>query len=158
LNLHSLIVHFPIALLIVATGFDIAGILGRIESALRTGYILLGLGTAAAIAAAVTGDYASDAASGIPGITRDLLRHDDLGTATAAVAILLFLIRTRAVLQKRFVGATRNVYLIVTVCLAGLAAVSGYTGGRLVHRFGAGTLPISEILQVEEPAQTRGLP
>ena len=162
MDLHSLIVHFPIALIIAGTGFDVVGIVARADSALRTGYILLVVGAASAVAAALTGEDAAELTSRIPGITEDLTWHENLGTATAWVAVLLLLLRTRVLLKRRFVGATRGVYLLVAVGLAALAATSGYTGGRLVHRYGAGTLPVSERIQIESspklPSPQRGLP
>ena len=149
LDLHPFIVHFPIALLIVGAGCDAVGIVGRIESALRTGYVLLILGAAGALAAAYTGGVAAETASRIPGIRASLAEHETYGTAAAWASILLLLVRTHFLVKRRFVGATRGVYLLVVFSVAALAAAGGYTGGLLVHRFGAGTQPAIEHLDTD---------
>lgn len=158
MDLHSLIVHFPITLLIVGAGFDAVGVIRKVEMAARTGYILLALGALGGIAAAFTGETAAEMTSRVPGITQDLGEHEDFGTATVWIAVLLLLLRTRVMLRKRFVGATRGVYLLVAISLAALVAFTGYTGGRLVHLYGAGTASVNDRIQTEEPTIQRGTP
>ena len=147
MNLHPFIVHFPLALLIVSALSDAVGILIHREQALKAGYILLLLGSIGAIGGALTGETAAETAAAIPGIGQDLDEHEDLGTAVVWVAIALTLSRTHLVYRKRFSGATRVIYLLFAFGVAGLVAASGYTGGHLVYKYGAGTQPVLDALK-----------
>jgi uncharacterized membrane protein len=146
LDLHPFIVHFPISLLIVGAICDAVGILWRKDTFLRTGFLLVALGAVAAIAAAVSGDAASEIAFRIPNITEDLEQHEDLSTIVALLSAILVLLRTHLTLKSKFAGPVRKVYLVLILLLASLTAVSGYTGGNIVYNYGAGTLRVkSEI-------------
>ena len=147
MNIHPLIVHFPIALLIVGALCDAIGILGRRDGALRMGYILLILGAVGAVAAAFSGEAAGETASGIPGIGEGIERHENLATAAVWLSIVLALGRIHLTMKRRFAGAVRIVYLVLVLGTAGLVAASGYTGGRLVYEYGAGTAPVQRILE-----------
>ena len=147
LNLHPFIVHFPLALLILSALSDTVGILGRREQALKMGYVLLLLGTLGAIGGALSGQSAAEAAAAIPGVGQDLDEHEDLGTAVVWVAIALTLTRTHLVHRKQFTGTTRVIYLLFALGVAGLVSASGYTGGHLVYKYGAGTQPVLDTLE-----------
>jgi uncharacterized membrane protein len=150
LDIHPLVIHFPIALLIVGSLCDAVGILGHRDTFLKTGFILLGLGAFASVVAAVSGDAASEIAEKIPNITEDLEQHEDLSTLVAFLAVLLVLIRTHFTLKARFVGAVRATYLVLILLLAVLTAAAGYTGGKIVYDYGAGTRNVtSELIKVD---------
>ena len=108
---------------------------------------LLILGAVGAVAAAFSGEAAGETASGIPGIGEDLECHENLTTAAVWLSIVLALGRTHLTMKRRFAGAIRIVYLVFALCAAGLIAASGYTGGRLVYEYGAGTAPVREMLK-----------
>ena len=147
MNLHPLIVHFPIALLTVGALCDAVGILGRRDLFLKTGYLLLLLGTAGAAAAALTGESAAETAAKIPDIKADLEQHETLSTAAAWLSIALTLARTHLSFKKRFAGTPRLIYLFLALVLAGLINTSGYTGGHIVYTYGAGTGPVMKHLE-----------
>jgi len=155
LDLHPFIIHFPIALLIVGVVSDTIGILGRRETFLKIGYALFSLGALASIPAALTGDHAANVAQHIPNIAADLDWHDTLGTATALTAVIITLIRTHLIFKKQFLGAVQYAYLIIAIVSAILVSASGYTGGRLVYDYGAGTQPVLKTLQITPEAPTR---
>ncbi|MDA0747070.1 MAG: DUF2231 domain-containing protein [bacterium] len=147
MNIHPLIVHFPIALLILGAICDAIGILMRRDFFLKTGHLLLAMGATAAIAAAITGENAAEVAEKIPGITEDLERHETLSTAVAWLSVALTLTRSHFVFKKRFTGTTRILYLVIAIAIAALTAASGYTGGRMVYEYGAGTVPVLNTIQ-----------
>ena len=89
----------------------------------------------------------SQAATAIPGVSQDLDEHEDLGTAVVWAAIALTLIRTHLVHRKQFTETTRVVYLLFALGVAGLVYASGYTGGHLVYKYGAGTQPVLDTLE-----------
>lgn len=155
MDFHPLIIHFPIALLIVGTLCDAIGILGKRDFFLRTGFLLFALGAFTSIPAALTGDYVADTAQHIEGIYDDLDWHDTLGTATTLIAVLLTLTRAHLTFKKQFVGAVQYIYLLVGIIVALLVSASGYTGGRLVYDYGAGTHPVIKTLNIKSDAPTR---
>jgi uncharacterized membrane protein len=155
LDFHPLIIHFPIALLMVSVICDTIGILGKREYFLHIGFLLFAIGALTSIPAVLTGDYVAETTHHIPGIYDDLDWHDTLGTATALSAVLLTIIRTHFTFKKTFVGAIQLIYLLFAIGVAILVGASGYTGGRLVYDHGAGTLPMMKTLIIEPESPAR---
>ena len=150
MDLHPLIAHFPIALLLVGVACDAIGIAMRRDFFFRTGYLLFSLGALSAIPVALTGEQAGELAQHIDRIAADLDDHDAFGTAATLLAVGLALIRTHFTLKKRFTGSIRYIYLAFALVAAGLIAAAGYTGGHLVYRYGAGTAPVTSQIKVEK--------
>ena len=149
MDIHSLIVHFPIALLVVGVICDAIGIFNQRDFLLKTGYLLFSLGALTAIVAALTGDSAAELAQHIDNIAIDLDDHDTLGTVTTLLAVAITLIRTHLNFKKQFTGTIRYIYLILALIVAGLVCTAGYTGGHLVYHYGAGTNPVNKTLEIK---------
>jgi uncharacterized membrane protein len=150
LNLHPLIVHFPIALITVGAICDAIGILGKRTFFQKMGYFLFSLGALSGIIAALTGENAAEVAQHINGIAQDLDQHNTLGTATAYLSIALVIGRTHFTLKKKFGGVICHIYLFFALMTVALVSASGYTGGHLVYRYGAGTEPVVKTLHIPE--------
>ena len=150
LNLHPLIVHFPIALILIGVFCDAIGILTRRDFFLNAGYLLFSTGAVFGIAAAGTGQSTAEIAQYIDGIADDLSRHETFGTAAAWLSVALVMFRTHFTLKKRFSGIIRHIYLALALSVAGLIGAAGYTGGQLVYRHGAGTEPVIRSLDIPE--------
>ena len=129
MDIHPLIAHFPIVLLIIGVVCDAIGILNDRDFFLRAGFLLFSLGALSAIPVALTGDSAAEVAQHIDGIAADLEDHDTLGTVTAFLAVALALVRTHFVLRKKFVGIIRGVYLAFRSCDRGSGVRGGIYGG-----------------------------
>lgn len=155
MDFHPLIIHFPIALLIMGVICDTIGIVGKRDLFLSIGFLLFGLGALTTIPAALTGDHVANTAQHIAGIAHDLDWHDTLGTSTALLAVTLTLVRTHLTLKKQFTGIVQYVYLMFAIGVAILVGASGYTGGRLVYDFGAGTHPVIKTLKIQPETPTR---
>ena len=140
MDLHPFVVHFPIALLTLSAVCDLVGVLADREQLRWTGFLLLVVGTIGALIAALTGDAAEHVAGQIPGIHDALEQHEDFATLTIWTAVFLVLGRAHFVVKRRFLGVARAVYLVLALCLAALVLYSGYTGGKMVHDFEAGTV------------------
>ena len=147
MDYHPFVVHFPVALLTVGFFCDAAGVLLHRDHLLRTGYLLLVLGAVSAIAAALTGNAAEDAAARIPGIAAALEQHESFSTAATWLAIGLALFRTHLTVREKFAGNLRFVVLAGAAATAVLVAVSGYTGGRMSYEYGPGIRPVMETLE-----------
>lgn len=140
-NLHPLVIHFPIALIIVAAFADLVDTLfgrpGWLTSAATTLFVL---GSVAAIAACLTGQQALDTVF-MPGMAHPIVQaHRTWAIATASYFSVLTLIRVsvafRAPLARRY-----RVALLVAA-LVGVAGLqqTAQRGGRLVYEQGVGVI------------------
>lgn len=147
-ELHPLVIHFPIALLLVAPLFIIAGIIANPQkgrSFLTAALVLMLLGTAGAFLAIATGEAAGEAAERTPAVSAVLERHEDLAEMTRIVftvltllfAAILFLPR---LLKREPSGVTARVLPLAFLLFYSAGAVilvnTAHNGGRLVHELG----------------------
>ena len=139
--LHPMIVHFPIALLITSVLFDAASHIFKRES-LRDGALwLLVLGLIGGIAAAIAGDWAEEAAEKA-GIAESLIKtHESLAFVTLGIFGVLFL--WRIFMRNQFSGQLLAIYLLVATIGVGTLSATGYYGGDLVYKHGAGVNVVS---------------
>lgn len=147
-GLHPLIVHFPIALLLITPLLVIAGALlapekGRIV--LYTALSLMLIGTLSTFLAAATGEVAGKLAQRTPQVDAVLERHEELADATRAVfagltlifAAIVFAPRVPRKLPGRLVTtALPLIFLLFYGAGMLLLANTAHNGGRLVHELG----------------------
>ena len=148
-ELHPLVIHFPIALLLVAPLFMIAGILMNPQKGrpfLIAAFSLMLLGTVGTILAVATGEAAADAAHHTPGMSAILERHQELAETTRDIFGLLTVIFATILFMPRLLK--RETTMVVARILplaflllyaAGMVVLvkTADNGGRLVHEFGA---------------------
>ena len=144
--MHVVVVHIPVALLLVSPLFVAMGIMpGPWRSGLRIAALLvLLLGTGGAYLAVETGEAAAQIAQRTEPMAAVLKRHAELAEWTRnvftgiALAYAAFLACDRLMLRlrKSVLGVVTQLLLLVA-CLAGalLVANTGHLGGRLVHEF-----------------------
>ena len=157
-ELHPLIVHFPIALLLVAPLFMIAGaVLGGSKGRdfLVSAFVLMALGTASLFVAVGTGEAASKLAGRTPEIKAVIEQHEQLAEATevlfsvltVAFAALLFAPRLlRRELSSRFQASLLGVFLLLYATGAIFLVNTAHQGGRLVHELGINApVPSSDV-------------
>lgn len=141
-NLHPMVVHFPIALLIVGFLFDVFGLLARQEWAKRAGMTLVVLGSIGALAAMLTGsaveetieETLSEAGEGM------LEAHSTLGEWTAyawlVIAALRLLVATPWL--KKVQNAAWGAYVLGAIAGLAMITLTAYRGGELVYTYGGG--------------------
>ena len=144
--MHPMVVHFPIALLLVAPLFVVtAAVWRRYELPLAVSALsLMALGAAGAFVAAATGE-AGEGAVNSPAAEAVLERHEELAEVvevtfaalTGAFAAIVFLPRLirrtpPAALRAGMYGVFLLAYAVGSVILANTA----HQGGRLVHELG----------------------
>lgn len=156
--LHPLVVHFPIALLLVAPLFIVIGVAlrpakGRVY--LVSALILMALGTCAVFVALETGEAAAKLAERTPEINAVLEHHEQLAETTRVAFTVLTVIFAAIVLLPRLVRrnsrwlAGRALPLIFLVLYgAGMLLLvnTAHNGGRLVHEFGVKAMVEPEAL------------
>ena len=145
--LHPLIVHFPIALLLVAPVFVLVGAALRPEKSrpfLLSALLLMVLGTAAAYVAVGTGEAAGRLAERSLVINATLATHQHLAertrmifTALTALFALIVLLPVGLNQRQRLV-TTAMPLLFLALYGAGVFNLvnTAHNGGRLVHEFG----------------------
>lgn len=146
-GLHPLIVHFPIALLLVAPIFLAIGIVLRERGRpwLSAALLLTTFGTIAAWVAVSTGEAAAELADRTPQISAAIERHQALAELVRAyftIVVLLFaaVLFGPGLVHRRLAPRIATISLVVLLAAFGVGALAvahtGHEGGRLVHEFG----------------------
>ena len=134
-HLHPLIVHFPVALIIVGFVAEVASLFFKSEKCLsKTGFYLMLLGTLAAIVAWSTGQLFTDHQSEGE-IFNAFVKHKTGALITMIVMIIGSLFRTWLVVQRK--EETPLKWIAFGFYFLGFAAVAftGFMGGTMVFNF-----------------------
>lgn len=167
-GLHPLIIHFPIALLLVAPIFILVGAVlspRRARPALISGLLLVLMGTASVFIAIETGEAAGKLAERTPEINALLEHHEELGERTRVTFSILTLVLAGIVfvpmvlhIQPHRLATTLlpllflGVYLGATLLLVNTA----HNGGRLVHEFGVKAIVAPSSAPAATPTERAG--
>jgi uncharacterized membrane protein len=164
-ELHPLIIHFPIVLLLIAPLFIVAGMVmkpGKGRPFLIAALALMLLGTASAFLAVSTGEAAGEVAEGSAAVSAVLEHHEDLAHTTQIVfTVLTFIFATTLflprLLKREMSSAALRVLLAAFLLFYAAGAVilvnTAHNGGRLVHEFGvhAGIAPTNQAASEPKP-------
>ena len=135
-NIHPLIVHFPIALLMTAALMYWLGFLARREYWQWTGLWMLVLGAFGAMAAVGTGLYAAPGVMIAPSVKAALLVYHK--RIMISVLILSAALALWAATAPPLPARGRGVFLAMLVLVAALIAEGADYGGRMVYDYNAG--------------------
>ena len=136
--LHPFVIHFPLVLLPLSVGLDLAAWMKRQEQWHTPAYLLLVLGTLSCVIAVLTGTraaapYESDAdLSGLIG------QHENLSTLVMLLFLFTSLGRLPLQLRRQFGDWKMKLWVLFAVVGCVLVWQTGYYGGRLVYEFGIG--------------------
>jgi uncharacterized membrane protein len=150
-GLHPLIVHFPIALLLVAPLFVVLALIwrGHGRALMLFALGLMVLGTAASFLAVSTGKAAGKLAERSPAVNSVLEHHEELAERTRLVFSVLTvvfagLLAGPAVFRREMARAASVVLTLLFLAVYGAGAVvlvnTAHNGGRLVHELGVHAL------------------
>ena len=135
-NIHPLVVHFPIALLMSAALFYALAWVFRKDTLTAAAFSLLILGTISACVAAGTGLYAEDGVMVSFSVREHLLEHhEQLMLATTGLSIVL---SVWAVTARPFPKKGRWIFLLLFLILLGIMTVGADYGARMVYDYNAG--------------------
>ena len=159
-QLHPVIDHFTVALLIVAVLIDLVASMAPNRIWLRyTALTLMILGAIAAGGSYMTGDMEADRiwkALGQP--AKDVLKtHAELGEYLAIIFGVLAVWRI-LIQAAGFMAGTRGIYLIFAIVAIVLLGYAGHLGGSLVYDYGAGTALMAAAPVPSEGASPEAAP
>jgi uncharacterized membrane protein len=143
-KIHPEVIHFPIAFLLGYALFEILGIFLKKEFLSKTAHLLLLIGVLGLIAAVLTGNQAKDVAhnlskSGISISFKAINEHEYYANITLWFFAALLVLRTMAVIKKRFTGMIKYSFIILSLIGSFLVYETGEHGGSLVYKHGIGT-------------------
>ena len=168
-GLHPLIIHFPIALLLVAPLLILVGALVKPDNGRPVLYVALALmiaGTLSTFVAAATGEAAGKLAERTPQIDAVLERHEELADATRAVfsglTVIFAAIMFAPMASQRLSGRLVSTVLpLVFLLFYGVGVLlltnTAHNGGRLVHEFGVRSMVAPSAAPVAESAAEGGV-
>jgi len=162
-GLHPLVIHFPIALLLVAPLLVVLGALAgkRGKGLLVAALILMALGTAFSYVAVETGEAAAELADRTPEMSPVLKNHEKLAERSRLLFTVLTVLFAAIILGPALFKREmkRPLALALFACFLLLYSVGAITlantahnGGRLVHEFGVRALmPVAPAAASEAP-------
>ncbi len=150
-GLHPLIIHFPIALLMIAPLFVLLALVWprHADGFSRAALVLLVLGTVSTYVAISTGKAAGELADHTDAINAVISRHESLAETTSMVfsaltvlyALFVLLPGVMARLRRPAYARVGNLAFFIAIAAATLLVVNtGHLGGRLVHQLGVRAL------------------
>jgi uncharacterized membrane protein len=133
-HLHPMVVHFPIAIIMIGFLADLLGFLFRKEKCFpKMGYYLEIAGMLAAIAAFGTGYFFTSPMEGEAGDLRD--KHELFATLTLVTIILATCFRILIVYLKKEEGYLKFISLGLFLLAVIFVSYTGFLGGYLVFNF-----------------------
>ncbi len=137
-HLHPMIVHFPIALLIIGFLFDLSGAFFNKDFFSKAGFYLLILGTAGVIAAYFSGNIAGDGVSEVGALKQALENHEAAAELSLWLMVIASVVRIGIVLLKKYSGIFK--WTAIILFFAGILSIArtGFYGGELVFKHAAG--------------------
>ncbi len=156
--LHPLVVHFPIALLLVAPFLILLGLLYKKKSRcfFIAGFVVMLLGTIASFVAVASGEAAGELVDKTPEIAKILEQHEDLAEMTRNFFLVITIVNALVLLLPIFFKEKLKTLWIVIIQIVFLIAYSfcclmiantAHLGGQLVHGLG-----VKAMMNFGEPA------
>ncbi len=136
-HIHAMVVHFPIALLMVGFLSEVIALFSKKSFFHQTGFYLLLLGTLGTIASYWAGNAAGEGME-----EGSLGKAMELHEQAATVSLWLTIITAAVYLSLYFFKYNKTWAKVLSIVLfasvIGAIARTGYLGGQLVYKHGAG--------------------
>ena len=135
-NIHPLVVHLPIGLLMGAVFFYFAAWVFKKEDLAKTGFWVLLLGALSLAVAVGTGLYAEQGVMVALDVRNKLLLpHKQFMIATA---VICFTVTIWAIVARPFPKKGKAIFLVLLLAMIGTMIMGADFGGRLVYDYNAG--------------------
>lgn len=150
-NMHPMVVHFPIALIIIAFAVDVVGLfLRRIPMLPRMSTILYVLGALGALGSVISGESAAETVEVAGQASSILADHEDVGEIVMYYFLIYAVLRLALWWLSFRLAFWIPLAVIGAVGLIPLFQASSF-GGRLVYEQGVGVAMVDSMaLQLEE--------
>ena len=132
-----MIIHFPIALLLLGFLSEIIAFFVKRDFFKQAAFYLLLLGALGVIAAYITGSYAGSGIEEGP-LKKPMELHQQAAAITLWIAVIFGLLRALVYYLKYNRAWVKWIGILLFAVLAGSVARTGYLGGQLVYSHGAG--------------------
>lgn len=154
-NIHPLVVHFPIALLVIAVLFDLSRLWFKKQEWLHnTVLALYSTGTVGLIAAFLSGRQAVNTVSVLGDAIPVVTSHEDWALYTLIFFTLFTLVRLWSWWKELEKGWIRPALIIPALIGIGMLWFTGELGSQLVYKHGVGVSEIDRLnRQIEEQNQ-----
>lgn len=137
-HIHPMLVHFPIALLIVGFVADIAGLFVKKAYLTQVGFLLQILGVLGVVAALVSGNLAGSGVSEEGILGQAIEKHEEAAELTIWLSGIAVVYRIVMVFLKKYISYWKTIGLIMYFACVVAVARTGYYGGELVYKHAAG--------------------
>ncbi|MBT8387186.1 MAG: DUF2231 domain-containing protein [Ignavibacteria bacterium] len=147
-DIHTKAVHFPIALLMTYSFFEIIGIIFNKNLFTQTAFVILITGIIAIFIAVLTGNQAFEAYQHWDEASSNIFNsHQFYANLTTWYFVFITVFRTFLVVKKKFNGIIK--YLLILFAVIGVFFIykTAEYGGEMINKFGVGTEYKNEQMQ-----------
>jgi uncharacterized membrane protein len=137
-HIHPMLVHFPIALLIVGFLSETIAILFKKEFFSTAGFYLLLLGATGVGAAYLTGQQAGDGITEVGSLKTALETHEGAAELTLWLVLIAAAVRIATAVFKKYTGIYKAAAYALFLCAVLSVGRTGFYGGELVYKHAAG--------------------
>ena len=133
-HLHPMVVHFPVALIVVGFLFELFDLFYKKENSFsKTGLYLMVLGTLGAVAAYLTGEFFTSDLTGSAGEVEEI--HEFFALITMITMIIATLFRVYLIMKKKEKTNLKWVFFSLYALGALMVGITGFFGGSLVFNY-----------------------
>ncbi len=136
-HLHAMVVHFPIALLMAGFLFEVISFFYKKEFFRQSAFYLLILGMLGTVASYLAGNAAGEGMEEGP-LNKAMELHEQAGTVSLWLTIATALVYAVIYIFKYHKSWLKIIAVLLFAGVIGSIARTGYLGGQLVYKHGAG--------------------
>lgn len=136
-HLHAMFIHFPIALLIVGFLFEILSLIFKKEYFKKAAFYLLIFGALGTVASYFSGNAAGEGIEEGP-LKNPLEQHEQAATISLWLTVATAVFYGLVAIMKNKKTWLKVVSVFLFAAVIGSIARTGYLGGQLVYKHGAG--------------------
>ncbi len=136
--IHPMVVHFPIALLMIGFLSEVTGAILKKEFFSTAAFYLIILGTIGVVAAYFSGGFAGEGITETGTLKQALETHESAALLTVWLVVATALVRVALVVLKKFQGSLQWIAIVLFLVSVLSIARTGHYGGQLVFKHAAG--------------------
>lgn len=143
-NMHPVIIHFPIAFFVAYFLLEVAALVTKKDSLCKMAAIFLGAGVIFSLIAVLTGNQAHEVLKPVlrmkPSYIEEAIEnHEQFATITLWFFFAMLVLRVYLLIKKNLSPNWRFVFFVLALLGMFFVYQTGILGGKLVYDFGVGT-------------------